>query len=188
MKKGYVPISSNDREFAKAIIELAESAKKEIIYASGEGSTLLLPGVMEAGDDAALRGAIIRGYLAKPDIRILGDVVAKHELYLGRVRPEEHFYVIDRRHYLSPISHEEGRKEGWIHWDDEEGAKGEVKKFEALIGAEEVIRSPFGQAERFYKEALEEFEEGKRSKAAGREQRNYANMQELWRTNTMLWY
>jgi hypothetical protein len=161
IKKERVPASRNDEAFAGAVIKLMDAAKGEIIYASGEGTTLLLPGVMPAGDEAIQRGVIIKGYLAKPHIRILSDVVARHELYPGKARPKEkkHFLVIDKMHRLVPIRHEEGKKEGWIYWNDIEGANNDIVEFEELISSDEVI----GQAERFYKEAVEEFEEGKKT-------------------------
>ena len=164
MKTERVPVSPGDEAFAGAVIKLMDAAVEEIIYASGEGTTLLLSGVMAACDEAIQRGVVIRGYLAKPHIRILSDVMARDEIYLGKERPKEHLLIIDRKHELVPISHKEGEKEGWIYWDDEERAKNGVRKFEELISSDEIIRSPFGQAERFYKEALEEFKEGKKTK------------------------
>jgi hypothetical protein len=75
MRRQYVLVTPNDEEFAKAIIKLAGSPKENIIYGSEQGTTLLLPGVMEAGDRLILEGGIVRGCLAAADIRILSDVV-----------------------------------------------------------------------------------------------------------------
>lgn len=123
---------TEDRSFRKKVAELMGSAGEEIVFVAGEGSILVYPEVEESLRRLSEKGVRMRGCLSNPSRGVVEDLVlAGCDLYLGKAA-RNHFFVFDRKHWLSTPYHRPGDKGGVLHMDDPEGGERMVLLFESM--------------------------------------------------------
>lgn len=135
-----------DYDFRKYTTELIRSARKEIHVVTGEFSIYHFADVEEAFHDAIRNGVSVKAYLGKCDSDTISKVLYHGmTVYPGERRPDKHFIVADRKHWIESVKHKPysiGKRHGVYMIDDEVGAAEKIKQFEKKIKKIDPITKP----------------------------------------------
>lgn len=159
MSQKTIPQSKFDYKFREMVTDLIDLAQKEILIATGEFSIYYYPDVRQALRNAWHRGVSIKAYLGRCDTDTIYKVVSDGiVVYRGKKPPEEHFIVVDEKHWIKSEDHEPyapGTRHGPYDTYDVKTATDKAKDFQSLLKTAKLITKPkrnLNRAKRFLKE------------------------------------
>jgi len=100
--------STSDEKFRKAVKEAIDSAKNEVVVITGELGSYRFPELKQAAQQALDRGVKIKVYAteAAPSDDVAEIIKSGGELYIGKIRANNHYLVIDKKMVI--VSEKEG--------------------------------------------------------------------------------
>jgi sugar-specific transcriptional regulator TrmB len=129
-----IPVSPLDRIFREEICKLLHLANDEIIVMAGELSSYDFLDLRDAFDAAVEKGVKAKVYAINPPIHTVNRLVLKGvEVYVGKRELEDHYTVVDRKHWAVSKKHTPysiGERRGKIYINDPHGAWEIVRMFE----------------------------------------------------------
>ena len=129
-----IPLSPLDRRFREEICRLLRLANEEIIVMAGELSSYDFLDLRDAFDTAVEKEVGVRVYASNPPIHTINRLVVKYvEVYVGETELEDHYTVVDRKHWAISKKHAPysiGERRGRVYLNDPQGARKIVRLFE----------------------------------------------------------
>lgn len=146
MKEKIIREHPLDYEFRKYTRELIELAKDEIHIVTGEFSIYYFDDVAQTLRNAIRKGVSIKAYLGVCDDDTINRVVTHGiTVYAGKKRPDEHYIIADRKHWIKSEKHVPysiGKRHGVFMKNDEKGAADKIKIFEYWVDKIKPITKP----------------------------------------------
>lgn len=130
-----------DEEFRKYVIELFNSAKKEVIIITGEGQAFGYQDIRWAVKNARERGVKYRVYATDP-LYVNKWLAYGCDIYKGKEKVTDHYLVVDGKSFIHSYPHDRrkiGVREGEVHSNDPEAAKEILDRFGRMVSKAEKI-------------------------------------------------
>ena len=143
-----------DLEFRKSVINLFNSAKKEVRIITGEGHAFGYQDIRWAVKKARERGVKFKIYATSP-LYIDKWLSYGCDIYRGQKELEDHYLIVDGKSFIHSYPHARrkiGVREGKIHLNDPEGTKEIIKKFNNLISEAEKVTTSIDPFQRILEE------------------------------------
>lgn len=138
--------SALDEDFRRNVLELVNSARKEILVITGEFESYRFIDLRLGVERARDRGVKVKVYAKRPSPGVLNKLLMHGcEVYVGRELPKDHYLVMDQKSWMLSEEHPPRRigvRRGIVHEGDPDGAKKVVKLFRELVAKAERMKEP----------------------------------------------
>ena len=126
-----------DEDFRRKVRALLDSAKREVVIITGEGSSFGFLDLRSATERAIERGVRVSVYTTNPVPEFLNkSLMLGCKVYQGKETARDHFFVVDGRDWVASKEHPPklaGERYGRVHLNDRKGAKEILSDFSQLI-------------------------------------------------------
>ena len=135
-----------DEDFRRKVRGLLDSAEKEVVIITGEGSSFGFLDLRHATERAVERGVKIKVYATNPVPEFLNKVLMLGgEVYQGKKKAGNHFLIVDGKDWVISKEHPPrviGKRQGEIHLNDRRSAKKILAEFSDLVKSAERVKTP----------------------------------------------
>lgn len=135
-----------DEDFRRKVRELLDSAEKEVVIITGEGSSFGFLDLKHAAERAVERGVKIRVYATNPVPEFLNKVLMLGgKVYRGKKKAGNHFFIVDGKDWVVSKEHPPrviGKRHGEVHLNDRKSAKKILLEFGGLVKSAERVKKP----------------------------------------------